>query len=345
MKRPKNLGAYVIFIMHKSTIIISLTLFLLATGCNNAMSNNVTKFEWDATESAPEHYPMKIISGTFIYKGEAERGLYIPDGGTLVDGWGDSISSHVTGDKYKPLPDRLTITFFSNAENQFYKGEFKLPYDKILALFQEGVAAKNKIPAYSSVMVGIAPGGAVSVWVIGKGGYIEVFFGQAEKVDLNPSVAFALPFEDKAQETWYIEKQLTNVLSPEEIKHLKTNGIPFGLWARYRHLYEWEPVLAEGFTMTYVGFEFLNGERNDSEGMVSRPVPREVAFKTVINDKRRIFFVTFDEFEIMDAFEKLGANNQKVYLEFEPRLPRETTRVRIYNDKESITLKKFKSKK
>ncbi len=26
------------------------------------MNNNVTKFEWDATESAPEHYPMEIIN-------------------------------------------------------------------------------------------------------------------------------------------------------------------------------------------------------------------------------------------------------------------------------------------
>ncbi len=331
--------------MHKLTIIINIIFLLLVTGCNNAMSNNVTKFEWDATESAPEHYPMEIINGTFIYKGESERGLYIPSGGTLVDGWGDSVSSHVTGDKYKPLPDRLSITFFSYAEKQFYHGEFKLPYDKILALFKEGVAENQAMPTYSSIMAGIAPGGAVSVWVIGTGGYLEVFFGQAEKIDLDPSVAFDLPFEDKADEDEYMQEGLIEVLKPEEIEHLKTNGIPFGLWARYRHQYEWEPVLTEGFSLTYIDFEFLNGERNDNDGMLLRPVPKEVAFKTVINDKRRIFFVMFDEFEIMDAFEKLGANNQKVYIEFEPRLPRETTRVRIYNDKESVTLKKYKSKK
>ncbi len=320
---------------------ITLLLFLLLTGCDPTMSNNKTKFEWDATDSAPKHYPMEIIQGDFIYKGEAESGLYIPSGGTLIAGWGRPISSHVTGEKYKPLPDKLDITFFSYAEKQFYRGKFDLPYDKILALFQAGVAANPEHPIYSSLMAGIAPGGAVAVWVVGNGSYIEVFFGQAEKVDLNPSAAFALPFKDKAQSDKYIEDGLTEVLDPEELNDLKNNGIPSGLWARYRNYYEWEPVLTEGFALTYVGYEFLNGERYDKGGMLSRPVPKEVAFKTIINGEENIFIIAFNEFEIMDAFEKLGTNNQKVYLEFEPRIPRKTTRVRIYNDKESITLKKY----
>ena len=306
-------------------------------------SNNVTKFEWDANESAPEHYPMEIIQGDFIYKGETSRGLYIPSGGTLVAGWGRPISSHVTGDKYKPLPDRLKITYYSYAEKQSYQGEFKLPYDKILTLFQEGVEENQEYPTYSSIMAGVAPGGAVAVWVIGTGGYVEVFFGQATKIDLDPSRAFALPFKNKEQSDAYIAKQLVNVLNPEELEHLKNNGVPFGLWERYRCQYEWEPILIDDFSLTYVGFKFLNGERSKKTGMLLRPVPMELTFKTIINKEENIFIVKFDEFEIMDAFEKLGANNKKVYLEFEPRIPRKDLRVRIYNDKESITLKKFVS--
>jgi len=322
-----------------------LVLFLLqlVTGCKYDMSENVTKFEWGATESAPKHYPMKIIRGEFIYKGETERGLYIPSGGTLIAGWGRPISSHATGEKYKPLPDKLDITFFSNAENQFYHGKFELPYENILKYFQTGVADNPAQPTYSSIMAGIAPGGVVAVWVIGTGGYHEVFFGQAEKVDLNPSTAFALPFKDKAQEQWYIDKQLTNVLSPEEMDDLKTNGIPFGLWARYRKQYQWDVRLTKEFELTYTGYQFLNGERYKKPGMILRPVPKQVAFKTIINGERNIFIVIFDEIEIMDAFEKLGSKNQKVYLEFEPKIPRKSLKARIYNDKESITLKKFVS--
>jgi hypothetical protein len=99
---------------------------------------------------------------------------------------GSAISSHVVGEQYKPLPDRLDITFYSYAEKQFYQGEFELPYKKILSLFSDGVAENPDRPIYTRIMEGIAPGGAVSVWVIGRGDYIEVFFGQAEKVELDP---------------------------------------------------------------------------------------------------------------------------------------------------------------
>ena len=92
-------------------VIIALLLLPL-TGCNSQMKPNNAKFEWSATENAPKHYPMEIIQGTFYYKGEKDLGLYIPGGGTLKAAWGKFISSQVSGDKFKSLPDRLKITFF-----------------------------------------------------------------------------------------------------------------------------------------------------------------------------------------------------------------------------------------
>jgi len=316
---------------------------LLLIGCSNVMSNNITEFEWDATESAPEQYPMEIIKGDFIFKDEASNGLYIPSGGTLIEGWGNPVSSHITGAKFKPLPDRLKITFFSYTEKQFYQGEFKLPYDDILDLFQQGVANNPKHPTASRIMVGVAPGGAVSVWVIGSGDRIEVFFGQAKKIELSPSQAFGLPFKSKEQSDAYIAKQLVNVLEPEELENLKKNGIPFGLWSRYRQKFEWDIILTKGFPLSEVGFKFLNGERSEANDVLLRPIPKEVAFDTVVNNEEYIFVVKFDEFEIIEALEKLGANNKKVYIEFEPRIPRKDLKARIYNEKDSITLKKFVS--
>lgn len=338
--------------MLKRFLKISMTpLLLLITGCSHAMSKNDTTFYWDATESAPKHYPMEIITGTFIYKDEAERGLYIPSGGTLTKGWGESISSHAVGPDFKPLPDRLKITFYSYAERQFYKGEFALPYDKILALFREGTAANNKDhPIYSRMMAGIAPGGVVAVWVGGRGNYIEVFFGQAEKINLDPSAAFALPFKDKQDSDDYVREVMEGVLTPAELESLKSEGIPFDLWSRYRNRYEWLPTFGDGYQAEYVNVIFVNGENerrwflNDKD-VVSKPypVPKKLTFKTLINGKKVMFEVRFDEFETMAAFEKLGANGQKVYLNFEPRLPRSQIKIRLYNDKESIELKKFES--
>ena len=310
-----------------------------------AMSKD--QYEWYATECAPKHYPMQIIRGTFIYHGEKERGLYIPSGGTLTKGWGDPISDHAVG-KFKPLPDRLDITFFSYAEKQFYRGQFDLPYEKIKKLFEDGFDDGKRHETYGRIMTGIAPGGAVAVWLLGAV-TVEVLYGQAQKVDLDPSRAFGVPFKDKEDSDEYIAKQLPNSLKPEEIESLKKNGIPFGLWARYRNRYNWKPVIVKAEAPDGMSAHFLNGESiadwyPDKEPAASlRPVIQRISFMTSVNGKKVAIQAEFDELETMAAFEKLGSKGEKVYLEFEPQVPRANTRIRLYNDKESIELKKFKT--
>jgi len=333
-----------IFILRKSVYV----LFILLTGCSNVMTKENTKFEWNATECAPEGYPMEIIKGTFLFKGE-DRGLYIPDGGTLNGDWGDPTSSH--GSIKHTLPDRLEITFFSYTEKQFYRGEFDLPYDRIVELFQQGVnqqkEEKKEFPTYSKMMVGIAPGGAVAVWVKGGPG-VEVFFGQAEKVELDPSIAFNLPFESKAQSDKYVQDGLDEAISPEQRESLKKNGIPFDLWSRYRARYHWiatsksEPIY--GFNIKYVNGESERGHFPfvESEKLRLLPAPLQMYFET----NKYIYRVNFDDLEIVSAFEQLNAHEglteeqQRIGMEFDLQYPRSNSRVRLYNVKESIELKK-----
>jgi hypothetical protein len=326
---------------NKTCTILTLIFFFL-TGCATNMNKNPIKFSWDASESAPLHYPMEIIKGTFIYKGESTTGLYIPDGGTIMDGWGDAISSHVTGERFKPLPDKLSITFFSYAEKQFYRGDFDLPYETILRLFREGVLEGELGPTYSTIVAGIAPGGVVAVWITGQKRK-EIFFGQAEKVELNPSAAFALPFDSKEESDLYIQKVFEADLTQEELESLKKNGIPFGLWKRYRNLYRWAPIFINGEKLASVSVSYVNGEFDrkavfeDPQAISAfRPVPNFFSFKT----SQYIYKVNFNEMEMIDAFERLGANNTPVLMEFDPRYPRSSSKVRLYNDEESIELKK-----
>ncbi len=309
--------------------------------------NKATEFDWHATESAPEGYPMEIRRGTFYYKGE-DHGLYIPSGGTLYAGWGQMNSMHVTGSDKKPLPDRVEVTFFSYAEKQFYKGKFDLPYDQIVTLFQEANKEEPDQPYYNGIMVGVAPGGVVSVWL--KGWRIkEIFFGQADKKDIDPADGFGLPFKSKAESDAYLEKQLVNVLEPEELDALKKNGVPFGTWARYRNLYRWAPTYkdAKNPTKKEIYVDYLNGELNIvptifTEDMANtpRPLPRELKFSVDMGNQRILYIIRFDEFELMDAFEKLSASGEKVYIEFDAQVPRHLMKIRVHNDKESIELKK-----
>lgn len=69
-----------------------------------------------------------------------------------------------------------------------------------------------------------------------------------------------------------------------------------------------------------------------------------MTFLTIVNGRKVVFQVELNELETMTAFERLGTSGKIVYLEFEPRLPREIIKARVYSDKESIGLKKFVSK-
>ena len=312
------------------------------------MTKDATEFEWFASESGPEHYPMEIRDGVFFYKGQT-NGLYIPNGATLYGGWGKKRSHHVTFPKLKPLPDRMEVYFYSYAESEFYHGKFDLPYDKILSMFRQGYEESPEKPYYSDIIVGVAPGGAVSVWL---GGFrqTEIFFGQAEKVLLNPSEGFDLPLESKREADEYAHQILVDSLTPEELASLKKEGIPFGLWARYRKTYKWRVTYKNGLEpfKNEIYVHFLNGEyapmpKNFSEDISNKPkpLPRFIGFAAPTAAGRNLVFeITFDDVEILQNFEKLGAKGEQVTIEIEPRAPQEATIIRIFNDKESIELKK-----
>jgi hypothetical protein len=334
------------------------SLFVFLTGCGNAMNKNATEFEWHATDSAPKGYPMEIRQGSFFYH-DKSGSLYIPTGATLRSGWGQHVSRHVVGPRKKPLPDSFEIYFFSYTESQFYRGKFDLPYEEILSLFRAGVQENPERPTYNGIMVGVAPGGAVSVWLKGFRTK-EVFFGQAEKVDINPSKGHDLPLDSKAEADAYTNEVLIDTVTPEQLASLKKNGVPFGTWARYRNLYKWIPAYKDGKNSSddKMPVSFLNGEWDRMPTKFSaelennpRPLPREVKFSVTLGTHSLFYVITFEEFELMEALEKLGANGEKVYIEFDAQAPVTNMKIRVYNEKqlkdskdtrEFIELKKFK---
>ena len=78
--------------------------------------------------------------------------------------WVNLAQVHVVGDDFKPLPNKLVITWFSYIENKFYTGEFDLPYDKIKQLFDEGLDVYSKWKTYNIwiyIMVGLGLNGEI----------------------------------------------------------------------------------------------------------------------------------------------------------------------------------------
>jgi len=310
----------------------------------------MTKFEWQATESAPKNYPMEITSGSLIYH-DGSGSLYVPDGATIHHGWGKGISSHVVGEDFKPLPSRLRISFFSYTEDQFYRGDFELPYEKILALFQAGFYSPNreKKTTYKKIVVGVAPGGAVSVWLWGYERRTEVFFGQAEKTE-GAWKHFTNDADESREE--YIRLEIEDALkTPELIEALHKDGIPFGRWAAYRTRYYWQPLFTNLplLDKRITNINYYNGEQD----YINYPLEKAVAASTRAvpshttlywenpEGKDRHLEITFDETEIIDAFQTLGQSNLPLQLEF--RIERNDGRIQFFvflrNEKEAIHLK------
>ena len=343
-------------------VIALLSLVFFFNGCGAATMNKDAKqthFKWYAVATAPRGYPMEVISGTFFYKG-MNSGVPIPSGGTLKTGWGESASVYVGSDEVPPLPDRVRVEFFSYTENQVYEAEFALPYDTILGMFQEQMKIHPNENNYSSFLLGIAPGGAVSVWLQGTR-TIEVFFGQARKIEMNPSEIFDLPFKSKEESNDYVKSTLAESVSPEQLAHIKAHGAPVGTWARYRSLYRWSPAYKDGKNPTdsEMRAKYLNGERyplptqfNEVLANTPKPLPFQLKFSAqATKDDDPFYVIDFEPVELMEAFEKLGSHGEKVYIEFDAQIPVTNMKIRVYNDKEPkdaktpkefIELKKFK---
>lgn len=328
-------------------------LMSLISGCGgDAMSKDIkeqTTFDWFAVATAPRDYPMEVISGTFYYQG-VDYGLDIPAGGTLNVGWGISASSYIVGPKLKPLPDRLEVTFYSYPEKQVYRGNFELPYNKMLDLFRQRSKDYPDDP-YSKILLGIAPGGVVSIWLSGMV-TTEVFYSHAEKIDLPPNAAFGLPFQSKEQADHYIESALAESVTPEQLAYIKQYGPPFGAWDRFRELYKWRPVYKDGkvpyraeMPGTFVNGEFYQIPTQFTDGYANTPKPLllETNFRAG-GAQGPIYEIYFDEMELIEVFERLGSNGEMVSLEFDPQLPELKMKIRAYNDKESIDFKKVNVK-
>ncbi len=326
--------------------------FLSLTACGATTPMTQLKFDWQATDSAPRNYPMEIVAGHLFYP---EGGsLYVPDKSTIAHGWGEGGSSHIVGPELKPLPHRLGISFFSYTENQFYGGRFDLPYDTIVQRFKEGYYSPNEPGhvTYDEIVVGVAPGGAVAVWLRGIDRTTEVFFGHAQKEEGRWTSIIDNPAYTREE---FIRSEIESSLTPEALASLRKNGVPLGRWDSYRTRYRWQPVFTGMTVRDHLIYQvhYYNGEKGylyaapaAADANTPLAVPSHMAFiwaRTKVNGLK--FKLFFDETEIFNAFKQLGSQNQTLQLETRmERIMREgeaklNFTVWLRNEKEAIELK------
>jgi len=172
-----------------SNIIINILLLTIVLGCeknDKDMIVKVEKFEWSPEVSADVAYPMRVIFGSFALSDG--NSVWIPGGEILRGEWWSSSSVYAVGEERKKVPERMTIRWFSYAENKFYLGVFELPQKKLYDIFKRDYGTffypdgEEYKKAYNTLTVGIAPKGMITLWIGGSAGNIEIGSYQGHEV-------------------------------------------------------------------------------------------------------------------------------------------------------------------
>lgn len=301
--------------MNLKNIVFLITLNLInlnLIGCDDPMN----KFDWKARESAPVSFPMRIVEGNFSDK---EGGsLYVPDKRTIHQGWGYGVSSHVVGADKKNLPNRLEITCFSFSEDEFYSGKYELPYEHILSMFRAGYYSPKmgENITFDSLVVGVAPGGYLTVWATGIDKRVEIFTGKMEKADVPWERVLSNP---KVSRNDFIHSVLEESLNDQEYSQIKQNNIPIGLWEKYATRYKWLPIVSGTEVPNIIkDINFVNGERDyyspelgsDWEDQ-SRAVPTEMTLSWLDSEgSERQTELVFDVKSIVSAFDEMSEKSK-----------------------------------
>ena len=267
-------------------------LLLLAITISSCMEK---KYEWAADISAPREYPVEI------YTGAAGGYFFSQMGGFSNSGWGTTGNADFIK---APLPERLDMTWLSYVDNKFYKGDWKLPTEKIQQLFDGGfystTGGKVVTEPYKFINIGLAPKGVVVVWVAGIGKQVEVARFQANEIIIDPK----LITEDEKYmfEKDYAKDMLTydGTISKDVRELIKQYGYPSPeVYEEYREKYLWKPkvILPEGNKITSLYVRMSNGETEDP---CDRPIEQQYRaipfcfeiFWTISNDKKEQRFVS-----------------------------------------------------
>ena len=253
--------------------ILFITFILLAlwlTGCwgykakqDKNKANAQPEYEWGVAVNTPIGYPIRFYAGRvggMSIIGELYSKLREPD-------WGNAFGYESTS--MEELPQNVDMVWLSYKEDCFYRLKTAIDYEKIAKLFREGF--NQRVPngevrhaTYNTVVVGIAPGGVVVLWV-GKGYFPikEIGRYQAEKIELREPEGLdnhqKLIFDKE-----YAKRLLTNnTIIPEDFREAnKDKPIPFGLWDSYRdHQYQWYPTFEiPNGRIGDVDYQYWNGE-------------------------------------------------------------------------------------
>ncbi|BAP31782.1 uncharacterized protein CHSO_2745 [Chryseobacterium sp. StRB126] len=225
-------------------------LLSLLQNCSKENKTVQEEFSYMATMSAPKEYPVEVHIGV-LTDDKKELICGVPKAGVTTGSWQyDGVEAGQGGNK---IPSHLDLTYVSYAEKKFWRVNADVPKEKILQLFREGFMVEGnpdsngEIPweegTYDEITIGAAPGGVIVIWLSGNHHRREVCRLQAKEISVNKDEFMRRVDPKETQEQFY--ELSYKILVPDSIKTaIAQNGIPFGLWDKYREKYSYRFVLA-----------------------------------------------------------------------------------------------------
>ena len=303
-------------------IILTVSCFLILgtfSSCNGQPKKQATmseqiNFSWSACLTAPFDFPVELQKGYFATHTDFITGL-VNNG---VEGSGWQAEGTTSGMGGHGVPSRLSLTWVSYAEKKFWTIDTVIDSAGMLALFQKGFDYTDRLHAtkhitYDKIIVGLAPGGVVVVWVAGNFHRAEVGRYQAKeaRVAVNDFVPVVGAYKDDQE---FFDQSFKDALEPESQALVKKNGIPYGLWDEYRKKYNYRFAFQfykedqdSGGEITYLNGEGTIRLAKDVNTYVLNAPPLKANF--YFNQKWAEAF--FEDAEIRNAFEQITQDNKQ----------------------------------
>lgn len=255
------------------TFVTKIWLFLFLplqlASCQNHNSNNKDmnepEYEWGISVNAPIGYPIHVYAGR-VGPQYITSDLWCS---TEEPDWGSAYVNE--GNDPNELPKDIDIVWFSFIENCFYNLQASLDYEKIEKLFKEGFEQRIRYgelhhTTYNGLVVGLAPGGTVVVWVgkgyspiteVGRFQASQIYLTETSDMDSHERLIFDKEYRKSLATA-------PNIVPLEVQKANEGKPIPYNLWDRYAETqYRWYPTfeIPDG-KMGDVFFRYWNGEAN-----------------------------------------------------------------------------------
>jgi len=306
-------------------------------------------FPYMVTAAAPEEYPIQVHIGYLLNK-EKQLICGVPKTGLERGGW--QYDGSEGGQGGNEIPSHLTLTYMAYAEKKFYQVDADLPTEKFLEVFKKGYDRLDQDDrvvheTYTTLTVGLAPGGVVVIWLSGNKSRVEICRLQAKETFVDVDDFFQNA--DNENEEQFFESMF-KIAVPDSIRtEIAKSGIPYGLWDKYRDKYKYRFVLKpydEKDKITSVRNLQYNGE----EKFITEIKKAEEYYEESIPNICMIGFmvyhteIVFNDKEMLQVFNTLKSKypDQPIDIVITPTFMYNEMKVSVKCGNEEVKLEKYK---